>query len=71
MAPIYKGLAENYKDKVNFGEINCQSNQELCSEQGAKGVPYFKMFYKGKSGKDIIGETTKDSLTSLVQDYIT
>ncbi|CAO3637779.1 unnamed protein product [Cunninghamella echinulata] len=50
LAPIWLHLAEVYSSKaINIGEVNCESDRELCSSQNIAGLPTLKFFSYGTS----------------------
>ncbi|CAO3642069.1 unnamed protein product [Cunninghamella blakesleeana] len=50
LAPIWDHLAALYSDQdINIGEVNCESNKELCDAEKITGLPTLKFFHYGTS----------------------
>lgn len=59
--PEFTSAAEKFKDdpKVEFGAIDCTTQQSLCSVNEVKGYPTFKYFsYYNKNTKPYNGGRT-------------
>lgn len=58
IAPHYKRLAEEYKDRAVFAKVDVNYNHQVASEQMVRSMPTFQMYLFGKkrdqfSGADI------------------
>lgn len=48
LAPTWSQLAENMRDKLNIGEVNCDQEKRLCKDVGVKGYPSMFYFQNGQ-----------------------
>lgn len=55
MAPIYKKLANKYKNKIDFVKADIQKISKLADKYKLQGVPTFIFFKNGKIVDQIIG----------------
>ncbi len=58
MAPIYKQLAEQYKDRAVFAKVDINANYQTASSQQIRSMPTFQLYLFGKkrdqfSGADV------------------
>lgn len=58
MAPIYKQLAEQYKDRAVFAKVDINANYQTASAQQIRSMPTFQLYLFGKkrdqfSGADV------------------
>ncbi|KAI9025943.1 hypothetical protein CLU79DRAFT_743840 [Phycomyces nitens] len=61
LEPIWNQLAGDLKGTIGVGEINCEDNKELCSENGVSGLPSLK-FYGHGTVFEYSGERTAEKL---------
>ncbi|RCH93770.1 hypothetical protein CU097_010794 [Rhizopus azygosporus] len=60
--------ASRLKDKVNVGEVNCESNKDLCNEHKVTGLPTLKYFIHGTSIQ-FHGERKADALVEFALEH--
>lgn len=48
MAPNWQGMARDMKDKLNVGEVNCETEKRLCKDVHVKGYPTLIYFQGGE-----------------------
>lgn len=58
VAPVYKQLAEQYKDKAVFAKVDINANYQTASSQQIRSMPTFQLYLFGKkrdqfSGADV------------------
>ncbi len=62
MTPVFKALAEEYKDQFSFYEVNIDQSKDLAANNGVRGIPVFKMFDKdGNKIGEIVGFVSKET----------
>ena len=71
VAPIYKQLAEQYKDKAVFAKVDINANYQTASAQQIRSMPTFQLYLFGKkrdqfSGADV--QRIQNQLASLVRE---
>lgn len=78
IAPHFKRLAEEYKDRAVFAKVDVNFNHQVASEQMVRSMPTFQMYLFGKkrdqfSGADVnrlqskVSELTRESKQKNVQ----
>ena len=53
--PHFKNYANEFKDKVVFGNVNVADNLTIVGRYGIMGTPTFKFFCKGKPVQELVG----------------
>ncbi|KAL0089353.1 hypothetical protein J3Q64DRAFT_1728215 [Phycomyces blakesleeanus] len=62
LEPIWDKVAVGLKDSnIGVGEVNCEDNKELCSENGVSGLPSLK-FYAHDTVYDYVGDRTHEKI---------
>jgi thioredoxin 1 len=73
LAPIYKEVAEEYKDRAKFTTLNVLSsheNQHIALHLGVMSTPTLIYFCSGRSIVATVGFQTKDRLKRIVEDLL-
>ncbi len=66
MEPIFHSLATEFGDRAIFISENAQSYMHLVESYGISQVPTFQLFKGGKQVNRSTGETSKDSLRTMI-----
>ena len=66
MAPIFKKLAKEYGDKVQFAKLNTDQNLEIAFNYEVAAVPTFLLLHKGTLVKTEIGAIGEPGLRRLL-----
>lgn len=57
LAPVWKELAEKkskeYPGRLNFGEVDCIANGDLCNENGVKAWPDLQWYAASLTPRDL------------------
>ncbi|MEM3506537.1 MAG: thioredoxin [Candidatus Bathyarchaeia archaeon] len=67
MKSIFEELAKDYGDKVIFGRINVDENQNLAIKYGISAIPTFILFLNGKPIERLIGAVGKKPLEDIIR----
>ncbi len=62
VAPILDELAEKYSDKVNFVNLDVESNAKTASNYGVMSMPTLLIFNNGEPVSHIVGARPKSEL---------
>ena len=62
IAPLIEELAEEYKDKAIFGEMNVEENDEAPVEYGIRSIPTVLFFKNGELKDKLVGAAPKKIL---------
>ena len=55
MAPIFEGLAEEYKGKIKFVKMDTDENPQTPSKYGIRGIPTLLFFKGGQLVDNLVG----------------
>ncbi|MFP3197161.1 MAG: thioredoxin [Sulfolobaceae archaeon] len=67
--PIFKKMAEKYKDKAVFGRLNVDENPKTADKYGVMNIPTTLIFVKGKLVDQIVGAVEEEMLEEYVRKY--
>ncbi len=67
MAPILRGLADDYSDKVIFAKVNVEQNRDLADQFRIKSIPTLVFFKKGKEWDRVSGVRGRDELKKIIE----
>ncbi|MEJ2769959.1 MULTISPECIES: thioredoxin [unclassified Stygiolobus] len=67
--PIFKMMAEKYKDKAVFGRLNVDENPKTADKYGVMNIPTTLIFVKGKLVDQIVGAVEEEMLEEYVRKY--
>lgn len=68
--PIFKKIADKYKDKATFGRLNVDENPKTADKYGVMNIPTTLIFVNGKLADQIIGAVEEEMLEDYVRKYI-
>lgn len=68
--PIMEELAEEYGDKVFFGKLNVDSEQEAAMEYQVSSIPAVLFFKDGELADRSIGAVPKEQLEENLKDLL-
>jgi thioredoxin 1 len=71
LAPTIEALAEEYGDKVKIGKLNVDENSGVSAKYHIRGIPTVLLFKDGEVKEQIVGLTSKDNLTKLIEKHLT
>ena len=70
MSPLIDDLAEEFEEKVNFGKVNIEDNQEIASKYNISSLPTFVLFKEGKVLDQLSGAKTQEELSEFINKYL-
>ena len=62
IAPIVEELATEYEGKVKFSKIDVDSNPQIASQFGIRGIPTLLVFDGGSAVEQVVGAVPKSVL---------
>lgn len=68
--PIYKKIAEKYKDKAIFGRLNVDENPKTADKYNVMNIPTTLIFVNGKLVDQIVGAVEEEMLEEYVKKYV-
>ena len=70
LAPTIEALAEEYGDKVKVGKLNVDENSGVSSKYHIRGIPTVLLFKDGEVKEQIVGLTSKENLSKLIDKHL-
>jgi thioredoxin 1 len=67
MKPIFEELAKDYGEKVIFGRVNVDENQNLAIKYGISAIPTFILFSNGKPIERLVGAVGRKPLENIIR----
>jgi len=70
IAPVIDEISEEYLNKVKFGKVNVDFNQQTAMKFGIRSIPSLLFFKNGSVVNQIIGSVPKDSIIKILEETI-
>ena len=71
LAPTVSAVAEHYGDNATVVKLNVDDNPSTAQRYGIKGIPTLILFREGKEVERVVGATSKESITRMIEKYVT
>ncbi len=71
LAPTVEAVAEQFKETANVVKLNVDDNPSTAQRYGIKGIPTLILFREGKEVERVVGATSKESITRMIDKYVT
>jgi len=71
LAPTVEAVAERFHDSANVVKLNVDDNPSTAQRYGIKGIPTLILFREGKEVERVVGATSKESITRMIDKYVT
>ena len=66
LAPIVEGVAEQYKGRMKFGQMNVEENDSVPFRYNITTLPTLLIIKKGQVSEQSVGLVSKDKLIKLI-----
>lgn len=70
LEPHIEGLADEHKDRINFGKINIDEHPELANQLSVMNIPTVIFFKSGEEVGRVVGMSNKDNLNRRIQEAL-
>jgi thioredoxin 1 len=70
IAPLVETLAAEYDGQVDFRKVDVDSNPELASKLGVRGIPTLILFKDGQPVDTVIGNVSKSTLINAIDQQV-
>ncbi len=67
LAPTVEAVAQQYSDSANVVKLNVDDNPTTAQRYGIKGIPTLILFREGKEVERVVGATSKESITRMIE----
>lgn len=70
LGPVVEELAEKYSDKVTFGKVNIDENDEIAAENRVRNIPTVLFFKDGEMKERSVGLVKLSDLEAKLQSIL-
>ena len=70
ISPMVDTLAAEYAGRVKVGKLNVDENLLVTSRYAIRSIPTLLLFKAGEIREQMVGATSKDALTKLLDKYL-
>ena len=70
LAPTVEAVAEQFQETANVVKLNVDDNPSTAQRYGIKGIPTLILFREGKEVERVVGATSKESITRMIDKYV-
>ena len=71
LAPTVEAVAQQFSATANVVKLNVDDNPSTAQRYGIKGIPTLILFREGKEVERVVGATSKESITRMIDKYVT
>jgi thioredoxin 1 len=69
IAPTIDAIAEQYAETAEVVKVNVDDNTGTAQRYGIKGIPTLILFSGGKEVERVVGATSKDSISRMIEKH--
>ena len=70
LAPVVEAIAEKYEGQAKILKLNVDENTLTSGKYNIKGIPTLLLFKDGVIKEQIVGNTTKNALSKMIDNYL-
>jgi thioredoxin 1 len=70
LAPVVDAIAEKYEGKAKIVKLNVDENALTSGKYNIKGIPTLLLFKNGEVKEQIVGNTTKDTISKMIDNHL-
>jgi len=70
LAPVVEAVADKYEGKAKIVKLNVDENTLTSSKYNIKGIPTLLLFKGGIIKEQIVGNTTKDTISKMIENHL-
>ena len=70
IGPIIDQIASDFASSATVVKLNVDDNTASAQRYGIKGIPTLILFSEGKEVERVVGATSKDSITRIIEKYV-
>lgn len=71
MAPTIESLANELDGRARVGKLNVDDNAVVSNRYGIQGIPTVMVFAGGEIKEQVVGVTSKEYLSELIEKHLT
>ena len=70
LAPVVEAIAEQYEGKAKVLKLNVDENTLTSGKYNIKGIPTLLLFKDGIVKEQIVGNTTKGTISKMIDNHL-
>ncbi len=70
LAPVVEAVADKYEGKAKVVKLNVDENMVTSGKYNIKGIPTLLLFKNGVIKEQIVGNTTKDTISKMIDNHL-
>jgi thioredoxin 1 len=70
LAPTIDAIAEQFGEAAGVVKVNVDDNTATAQRYGIKGIPTLILFSAGKEVERVVGATSKESISRMIQKHV-
>jgi thioredoxin 1 len=70
LAPTIDAIAEQFGESAGVVKVNVDDNTATAQRYGIKGIPTLILFSEGKEVERVVGATSKDSISRMIEKHV-
>ena len=70
IAPVVEAIANKYEGRAKVVKLNVDENQATSFKYNIRGIPTLLLFKDGVVKEQIIGNTTKDTISKMIDNHV-
>ncbi len=70
LAPTVEAVAQNYQGSASVVKLNVDDNPQVSQRYGIKGIPTLILFKKGKEEERVVGATSKEAISRMIDKHV-
>ncbi len=70
LAPVVEDIAEKYDGKAKIVKLNVDENTLTSGKYNIKGIPTLLLFKDGVIKEQIVGNTTKGTISKMIDNHL-
>ena len=70
LAPTVEAVAERYAQSARVVKLNVDDNPAVSQRYGIKGIPTLILFKNGKEEERVVGATSKEAISRMIDKHI-
>ncbi len=70
LAPVVEAIADKYDGKAKVVKLNVDENTLTSGKYNIKGIPTLLLFKNGMIKEQIVGNTTKDTVSRMIENHL-
>ena len=70
LSPTIDAIAEQFSNSAGVVKVNVDDNTATAQRYGIKGIPTLILFSGGKEVERVVGATSKDAISRMIQKHV-